>query len=87
MKETLECECVIGEMFSGNGYTTNPETWINRFKKKHYNIFSFILKASIETCLQRCINDEKKNRDKKYEEHDQHIKDHNLFYNVISCCL
>jgi hypothetical protein len=49
MKEALECEYVISEMFSGedkkspgNGHTTNPHTWINRFKDKHYNLFSFI---------------------------------------------
>jgi|GEM_PF-2708283 len=41
--------------FSGNGHTTNPETWINRFKEKNYNIFSYILKASKETCLHRTI--------------------------------
>jgi hypothetical protein len=42
MKEALECECIIGEMFSGedkkspgNGHTTNPHTWINRFKDRH----------------------------------------------------
>jgi hypothetical protein len=45
MNETLECEYVIGEMFSGNdemspgnGHTTNPESWIVRFKKKNYYI-------------------------------------------------
>lgn len=80
MKEALECKYVIGEMFSGNGHTTNPEPWINRFKNKKYDIFSFILKASIDTCLQRCRNDKKKNRDKRYEERNQHEKDHNLFY-------
>ena len=88
MKEALECECVISEMFSGedkkspgNGHTTNPETWIDRFKDKNYNIFSFILKASVDTCLQRCKNDENKNRSEKYEkEHNLHEDNHWLFY-------
>jgi hypothetical protein len=48
--KALEYKCVIGEMFSGNGHTTNPESWINRFNDKDYKIFSFILKASIDTC-------------------------------------
>ena len=34
MKEALECDYVISEMFSGDGHTTNPETWLNRFKKR-----------------------------------------------------
>ena len=80
MKDALECEYIIGEMVSGNGHTTNPETWINRFKNKKYVIFSFILKASIDTCLQRCRNDKKINRDKRYEERNQYEKDQNLFY-------
>lgn len=80
LKEALESEYVIGEMFSGNGHTTNPETWIGGFKKKKYHITSFILKASVDICLQRCRNDKKKNRDKRYEERDQHVKDHDLFY-------
>lgn len=88
MKEALEYDCVIGEMFSGedemspgNGHTTNPESWIVEFKKKNYHIFSFILKASIETCLKRCIDDGKKNkRSPAYQEYDQHRKDHDLFY-------
>jgi cytidylate kinase len=80
MKEALECDYVISEMFSGDGHTTNPETWLNRFKEKQYNIFSFILKASIETCLQRCINDKKNKRSSVYQDYDQHKKDHDLFY-------
>jgi hypothetical protein len=61
--------------------TTNPETWINRYRDKHYKIFSFILKTSIDTCLEQCRKDEKKkNRDKRYEELDQHEIDHKLFY-------
>jgi thymidylate kinase len=91
MNETLECEYVISEMFSGNdemspgnGHTTNPESWIVRFKKKNYYIFSFILKASIETCLKRCRNDNKNKRSSVYQEYDQHRIDHNLFYKDLN---
>ena len=78
MKEALEYECVIGEMFFGDEHTTTPETWINRFKEKNYDIFSFILKASKETCFERCKNDKNNARSsvnrtqsKIYEYHDQ----------------
>ena len=62
MKEALEHECVIGEMYYGNYHTTKPETWINRFKEKNYDIFSFILKTSKETCHERCENDKNNDR-------------------------
>lgn len=88
MKEALECECVIGEMFSGedkkspgNGHTTNPETWINRFKDKHYNIFSFILKASKETCHQRCVNDRNQERKPLNRDKKQNSDDYDKFFN------
>lgn len=60
MMKALDYECIIGEMFHGNEHTTQPETWISRFKEKNSNIFSFILKATRETCLERCINDNNK---------------------------
>jgi hypothetical protein len=86
MKKALENKYVIGEMFYGNGHTSNLETWINRFKDKDYNIFSFILKASVDTCLQRCKNDEKKNRSDRYEkERKIHEGDHRLFYKCLEC--
>lgn len=78
LNDVLECQYVIGEMFSGNGHTTNPKTWINEFK--NYKIFSFILKASVDTCLKRCRNDNKK-RDRAYQTGDRHDKDHYKFYN------
>jgi hypothetical protein len=77
MKEALECDYVISEMFSGDGHTTNttnPETWLNRFKKKHYNIFSYILKALEETCLNRCENDPSQERKFPNREKDQFIQ-------------
>ena len=81
MKNALEYECIISEMFSGNGHTTTPESWIERFQNKDYKIFSFILKASIETCLQRCRNDNKNKRSCDHQEYNQHKKDHYKFYN------
>lgn len=45
IKKALKYECIIGEMFSGNGHTTNPGSWIKRFNNKDYKIFSFILKV------------------------------------------
>jgi thymidylate kinase len=84
MVKALNTKYVIGEMFSGNEHTTNPKIWINRFKQKNYSIFSFILKASIDICLQRCKYDEKKNRSERYEkELKLHKDDHNLFYNDL----
>lgn len=80
MKKALKFKYVVGEMFSGNGHTTNPKPWIDRFKDKNYNIFSFILKASVDTCLKRCRKDNRK-RDCAYQTGDQHDKDHYKFYN------
>ena len=85
IENALEYECVIGEMFYGNGHTTNPVSWIKRFNNKDYKIFSFILKASIETCLQRCRNDNKNKRSYAYQEYNQHKLDHYKFYNCSEC--
>jgi hypothetical protein len=85
LMESLECKCVIGEMFYGNGHTTNPETWINRFKEKQYTIFSYILKASKETCLNRCIKDPNQERKSPNREKEQFDSYHKQFYNGLKC--
>ena len=41
MKQALETEIVIGEMFSGDQHTTNPETWIPRFQES-MNFFVYL---------------------------------------------
>ena len=81
VKEALKSKYVIGEMFSGNGHTSNPKPWINKFTDKDYKIFSFILKVSLDTCLQRCRSDKKNKRDSVYQNGDQLNKDYYKFYN------
>jgi thymidylate kinase len=81
MREALEHECVIAEMFYGNEHTTKPEFWINRFKEKHYNIFSFILKASKENCHERCKNDKNNDRSTSNRIQNQNYYNHGRFYN------
>jgi thymidylate kinase len=80
MKEALEYEYVIGEIYYGNNHTTKPETWINRFKEKDYDIFSFILKASKETCHERCKNDKNNDRSPTNRIQSQNHYDHGRFY-------
>jgi hypothetical protein len=43
------------EMHYGNGHTTDPQLWINRFKEKNYKILSIVLQVSLDTCVKRAI--------------------------------
>ena len=45
---------VVGELNYGNSHSTDPRTWLQRFKDKHYQIVSFVLLGEKQVRLQRC---------------------------------
>jgi tRNA uridine 5-carbamoylmethylation protein Kti12 len=55
LNQALKHDFVVGEMHYGNGHTTDPELWINRFKEKKYKILSIVLQVSLDTCVKRAI--------------------------------
>lgn len=53
LHEALNYEFVIGEMYSGNSHTLNPEEWLTQFRERDYVLLSFVLQAPIEQCFNR----------------------------------
>lgn len=56
------CNCltfdyVIGMMFYGNSHTEQPEKCISKFKDRNYRTLSVVLHANMNTCYERCKND------------------------------
>jgi len=68
---------VVGELNCGDSHNTDPRTWLQRFKDKHYQIVSFVLVAGKQVRLQRCKNDPKRSPFDKIDEsffnHDSEI--------------
>ncbi|MFY9872481.1 MAG: hypothetical protein WAK17_22450 [Candidatus Nitrosopolaris sp.] len=59
MNEALDkkYKYVVGELNYGDSHSTDPRTWLQRFKDKHYQIVSFVLVGGKQVRLQRCKND------------------------------
>lgn len=55
MKEALNHDFVVGEMYYGEKNTEDPEPWINQFKEKGYKILSVILLVNLDTCIERAL--------------------------------
>jgi hypothetical protein len=70
---------VIGELNYGDSHSTDPRTWLQSFKDKHYQINSFVLVGGKQVRLQRCKNDPKRSPFDKIDEsffnHDSEIFD------------
>jgi hypothetical protein len=68
---------VICELNYGDSHNTDPRTWLQRFKDKHYQIVSFVLMGGKQVRLQRCKNDPKRSPFDKIDEsffnHDSEI--------------
>jgi hypothetical protein len=50
---------VVGELNYEDSHSTDPRTWLQRFKDKHYQTVSFALVGGKQVRLQRCKNDPK----------------------------
>jgi hypothetical protein len=61
----------------GDSHSTDPRTWLQRFKDKHYQIVSFVLVGGKQVRLQRCKDDPKRSPFDKIDEsffnHDSEI--------------
>jgi hypothetical protein len=70
---------VVGELNCGDSHNTDPRSWLQRFKDKHYQIVSFVLVGGKQVRLQRCKNDPKLSPFDKIDEsffnHDSEIFD------------
>ena len=79
MNEALDkkYKYVVGELNYGDSYNTDPRTWLQPFKDKHYQIVSFVLEGGRRVRLQRCKNDSKRSPFDKIDEcffnHDSEI--------------
>ena len=58
----MKFEYVIGIMFYGNSHTEQPQRWISKLKDRDYRILSVVLHASMDTCYERCKNDNNSER-------------------------
>ena len=70
-------KCVIGELNFGDSHSTDPRTWLQHFKDRHYQIVSFVLVGGKQVRLQRCKDDPKRSPFDKIDEsffnHDSEI--------------
>jgi thymidylate kinase len=88
LRNCLTFDYVIGMMFYGNSHTEQPEKWISNFKDRNYRILSVVLHANIDTCYERCKNDndperhpinrQKEQCNKYYYEFEQRQKEDNF---------
>jgi hypothetical protein len=68
---------VICELNYGDSHSTDPRTWLQHFKDRHYQIISFVLVGGKQVRLQRCKDDPKRSPFDKIDEsffnHDSEI--------------
>jgi len=68
---------VVGELNCGDSHNTDPRSWLQRFKDKHYQIVSFVLVGGKQVRLHRCKNDPKRSPFDKIDEslfnHDSEV--------------
>ena len=68
LNEVLYKRYVVGELNYGDSHNTDPRSWLQRFKDKHYQIVSFVLVGGKQVRLQRCKNDPKRSPFDKIDE-------------------
>jgi len=56
IQRALNYENVVVEISEGTSHTTDPQTWIHKFKDKGCTILSVILLSTLETCHMRVKN-------------------------------
>jgi hypothetical protein len=61
-------KCIVGELNCGDSHNTDPRSWLQRFKDKHYQIVSFVLVGGKQVRLHRCKNDPKRSPFDKIDE-------------------
>jgi hypothetical protein len=86
---------VVGELNCGDSHNTDPRSWLQRFKDKHYQIVPFVLVGGKQVRLQRCKDDPKRSPFDKIDEsffnHDSEIFERHehdrIFYNLCEITL
>jgi shikimate kinase len=57
LTQTLQCQYVIAEVYSGGDNTANPESWVGYYTTRGYRVLSIVLDADLDIVIQRNISD------------------------------
>lgn len=66
IEATLKFQYVIAHMYSGEQNTSDPASWISRFKDSGFHIISFVLNISLDAGKKRCLERDKNRTEEEY---------------------